>query len=383
MATKANPSASAVSIVASSVMPPSRIRGVESARWNWRGVGEEERLLVGVGTQEAVTDEAEAQPHRCGQGGAELLQRRVAPEEVHRVGQRAAPGELQRIERAVGLEEPGDLDALVEPQAAVDAVGHVELGRHRHVRAGGVAHRAQDGAGEAGAVLDRTAELVVAAVELGAQERAQEVVVPDVHLDAVEAGLHRQRRGAPVVLGDALDAGDVDGTQARAHGREAAGGREGGGAVGARVGHRPGVADLRRRGRALGVHGVGQAAQSRHRVLAEQQAVAVGPPLRRDGQVGHRGEGGPAGRHPAVEVDQLVADLAARRDALEGGRLDDAVAQGQRPEGRRSEDRRDGSTGGRWAAWAYLCRRARRPHVGVRPDGSPVAASEGFEPAGR
>ena len=43
------------------------------------------------------------------------------------------PGELERIERAVGLEERGDLDALVEPQAAVDAVGHVELGRHRHV----------------------------------------------------------------------------------------------------------------------------------------------------------------------------------------------------------------------------------------------------------
>ena len=173
MATKANPSASAISIVASSVMPPSRISGRGQRALELAGVGEEERLLVGVGTQEAVADEAEAEPHRCGQRGAELLQRRVAAEEVHRVGQRAAPGELQRIERAVGLEEPGDLDALVEPQAAVDAVGHVELGRHRHVRAGGVAHRAQDGAGEAGAVLHRAAELVVAAVELGAQEGAQ------------------------------------------------------------------------------------------------------------------------------------------------------------------------------------------------------------------
>ena len=104
--------------------------------------------------------------------------------------------------------------------------------------------------------------------------------MPDVHLDAVEAGFHRQRRSAPVVLGDALDAGEVDGAQARAHGREAAGGREGGRAVGACVGHRAGVADLCRRGRALGVHGVGQAAQPRQRVLAEQQAVAVGAPLR-------------------------------------------------------------------------------------------------------
>ncbi len=32
--------------------------------------------------------------------------------------------------------ERGHLDAVVEPQATVDAVGHVELGRHRHVRAG-------------------------------------------------------------------------------------------------------------------------------------------------------------------------------------------------------------------------------------------------------
>ena len=110
-----------------------------------------------------------------------------------------------------------DLHALVEPQAAVDAVGHVELGRDRRVRADRVAHGAQDGAGEAGPVLDRAAELVVAPVELGAQERAEEVVVPDVHLDAVEARLHGARGGAPVVLGDALDAGGVDGAQARAH----------------------------------------------------------------------------------------------------------------------------------------------------------------------
>ena len=53
---------------------------------------------------------------------------------------------------------------------------------------------AQDGAGEAGPVLHRAAELVVALVELGAEERAQEVVVPDVHLDAVEAGLDRDAR---------------------------------------------------------------------------------------------------------------------------------------------------------------------------------------------
>ena len=79
-----------------------------------------------------------------GQGGAELPQRRVAPEQVHRVGEGAAAGELDRIESAVGLEERGDpRRTVIEPQAAVDAVGHVELGRHCGLRPGGVAHGAR------------------------------------------------------------------------------------------------------------------------------------------------------------------------------------------------------------------------------------------------
>ena len=226
MATNAKPSARAASIVARSVMPPRRMSGVDSARRNWRGEGEEEGLLVGVALEEAVADDAEPEPDGRRQRGAELGQRRVAPEEVHRVGERAAPGELERIERAVRFEEPGDLDALVEPQSPLHAVGHVELGRDGRVRADGVAHGAQHGAGEAGAVLHRAAELVVASVELRAQEGAEEVVVADVHLDGVEARLDGERGGAAVVLGDALDAGDVDRAQARAHGGEAARGRE-------------------------------------------------------------------------------------------------------------------------------------------------------------
>jgi len=39
IATNANPSASAASTVASSVMPPRRMSGVESARRNWRAKG--------------------------------------------------------------------------------------------------------------------------------------------------------------------------------------------------------------------------------------------------------------------------------------------------------------------------------------------------------
>ena len=68
MATKAKPSASAVSMVAISVMPPRRMSGVESAARNCRGVGEEVGLLVGIRLQEAVADEAEAQPDRAPAG---------------------------------------------------------------------------------------------------------------------------------------------------------------------------------------------------------------------------------------------------------------------------------------------------------------------------
>ena len=191
MATKAKPSDSADSMVARSVIPPRRTRGVESAAQELPGVGEEEGLLVGIAAQKALPDDPEAETDRRGQGGGELLQGRFAAEEVHGIGQRAAPGELERIERAVLLEERGHLQAVLEPQATVDAVGHVELGRDRGARTDLVAHGAQDGTGEAGPVLHRAAELVVALVELGAEERAQQIVVPDVHLDAVEAGLDR------------------------------------------------------------------------------------------------------------------------------------------------------------------------------------------------
>ena len=70
----------------------------------------------------------------------------------------------------------------------------------RHLVAHGVAHGPQDLPGEAGAVLHAAPEVVVAPVEFGAQEGTEEVVVADVDLDAVEAGLdgHRARRaGSP------------------------------------------------------------------------------------------------------------------------------------------------------------------------------------------
>ena len=76
--------------------------------------------------------------------------------------------------------------------------------------------------------------------------------------------------------------------------------------------------------------------------------MAVGAALGRHGEVGHRRHGGATGGHPAVEVDQLVADLATGHHALEGGRLDDPVAQRERAEGGRGEDLGGGRAGGAW-----------------------------------
>ncbi len=91
----------------------------------------------------------------------------------------------------VVLEHPGDLDALVQPQAARHAVGHVELGGDRRAAPHRLADRRHHLAGEAGAVLQRAAPPVGAPVELGAEEGAQEVVVAEVDLEAVEPGARR------------------------------------------------------------------------------------------------------------------------------------------------------------------------------------------------
>ena len=103
--------------------------------------------------------------------------------------------------------------------------------------------------------------------------------MPDVHLDAVEARLDSQARRPGVVIRDAGDPGRIDGAQAAAHRREATRGRQCRGAIGAGVGHRPGMADLRRHGGTLGVYGIGQAAQSGQRRVVQQQTMAVGAPF--------------------------------------------------------------------------------------------------------
>ena len=153
------------------------------------GVGQEVRLLEGVARQESLAEQLEGRADRLRERGGHLRDRGVAAEEVHRVPERAATGELDGVQDTVGLQQLRRLDALLEPDAAGVAVGHVELRQHRHVGTGRLAHRAGDPPRELGPVGDAAAPLVAPPVERGAQERAEQVVVPQVELDRVEAGV--------------------------------------------------------------------------------------------------------------------------------------------------------------------------------------------------
>ncbi len=94
------------------------------------GERKEERFLERVLREDPMAEDPQAEPDEARLRRRELLHRDVAPEEVHPVEQRAPAGELERVEVTVGLEEPGELEALVEPEPAVDTVGHVELREH-------------------------------------------------------------------------------------------------------------------------------------------------------------------------------------------------------------------------------------------------------------
>ncbi len=108
--------------------------------------------------------------------------------------------------------------------------------------------------------------------------------------------------------------------------------------VGAAVGDRAGVADLPGdRGAGL-VDRVGHPRQARERVLADDDLLAVGASLGRDGEVGDGRQADAAAGDREVVVDQAVGDLTLGRAALEGRGLDGAVAQGDRPELDRCED---------------------------------------------
>ena len=252
--------------------------------------------------------------------------------QVHGVGEGAAAGELEGVEGAVGLKHLGELEAFVVFEAAGDAVVHVDLGGDGQLVARRGPHRLHGLAGEPGPVVEGAAPGVGALVEVGAQEGAEQVVVAEVDLDGVEAAVGGQAGRPGVVVGDAGDVGVRDGADDPNGQRvEPPGRRDRGGLVGPGVGHRPGVSDLGAGGGALVVDGVGELAKPGHGVGAQPDALGVGAALGSHGQIGHRGHPRPADSHRPVVVDELRRDQRLRHDSLEGGGLDDPVAQGHRP----------------------------------------------------
>jgi len=168
-----------------------------------------------VGTQEAVTDEAEAEPHRCRQGapnscsGASPRKRYIGlASELPPVSSSASSAPSASKRRGANRRRSSSSHRPPSHASAMVELGRPppRPGRRRRAPCAGRCGRSGRGS-------RRTANWSSRAVELWAQERAQEVVVPDVDLNAVETGFHRQRSRARGSPRDALNAGQVDGAQ--------------------------------------------------------------------------------------------------------------------------------------------------------------------------
>jgi hypothetical protein len=82
----------------------------------------------------------------------------------------------------------------------------------------------------------------------------------------------------------------------------------------------------------FGVHGVGDAAQSGHRLRPHPDLTAFGAAFGCDGTVGNGRHADTTGGMTPMEFDELVADLGISGHALERRGLDHAISQRDRPE---------------------------------------------------
>ena len=115
-----------------------------------------------------------------------------------------AVGQVDVVDQARFFEEADELDQIVDRGLIVGAVGR-QAHPDGHGRSDRVAYRGQRLEQEPGPILERTAVLVGAPVGGRRQERAEQVAVTAVHLQAVDASGHRPlrtRRTASEHLGD-------------------------------------------------------------------------------------------------------------------------------------------------------------------------------------
>ncbi len=300
-----------------------------------------------------------------------LLDRDAAPQHVERgAGGEAARG--HQCGRPGRLERLGHRRRVVHVEAAPPAVADVHLDEEGEVRPHGRAHRGDHLHGEAQPVLGGAPVAVGAPVGPGGEELAEQVAVAGVQLHGVEAGV-AGHDGAPGEVGDLV--GDIG----LGHGAAERGAEEA--ELGRRpdrpspdhprAGEEPAVAQLDGRRRALGVHGLGEAAQPGHDVGAHPELMAERTAVVADGAVGQGGHPDAAGRDAPVVLDEPVGDHAALGKALEASRPHHPVAERQTREGQRGED--CACVGVRWF-------HSPRSAVGSRVFGT---ISQGAGPAGR
>jgi len=192
-------------------------------------------------------------------------------------------------------------------------------------------------------VLETAAVTIRALICVRAQELVQQIAVTRHDLDRVEPGLARQDCRARVVLDGPVDV-------ALRHRV-----REGSSIRGAQLVENERwrdralrlerlveleVAAMRQLGRnlpAMRVRGIGERAQLALDAWMQVHLIVEVPCVRRHVALPDRRQRDAAIDHPGMEIDVLLRRRPLRRHTLEGRRLDDAIAQLERPQLRRRE----------------------------------------------
>jgi hypothetical protein len=151
-----------------------------------------------------------------------------------------------------------------------------------------------------------------------------------MNLDRVEARFDGVLRGTDESLADSLKIGlGRSGNQSLGRRTETARWRQRLHPVGAGVGDKSGMPELRTRGRALGVDDVGDPAQVLGRVRVKHHAVTLHPTAWGDRAVGNGRQSDTARSDPSVELHEPIRHNALGRRPLERSRLDDPVTKRQ------------------------------------------------------